>query len=171
MNHNAIIALAMPGTRTIRVTYPKRFNTAPGTPTEHKLYSFLCDIPDVKVGDYVIVGPTNAQDYPVTVMVREVDATPVLNFADPDKVYRWVWQKVDVAAGEEKAAKLKAIADQLAAVDYLVQQSAAMDRYLSILPKESAAYALMQAAKKNLEAQALGDSTAAYAVLAQSGGY
>jgi hypothetical protein len=138
----AILALALPNVRTVRVLYD----------TGQKTYTFLTDL-DLKKDDFVVVDATNPGEHPRVVRVTSVDSTPQLDFHNPDRKYRWVLQKVDVTSSAERTKQIAQVADQLAAVDYLSQQQAVMDRYLGLLPANSPAAVMMQAARANLQLQ------------------
>lgn len=133
----AILALAFPNATTVEVIYEQ---------SAGKRYTFLCDQP-CKEGDYAVVGPTSGEKYPAVVQIVAVHSSPMLDFNNPNRNYRWVVNIINMAAATEKFQRTADVAKELAAVDLIVNQQAALDRYLSILPQNSLAHIALTEAR------------------------
>ena len=130
MSASALLSLLIPGAYTVSVKFSE------GT----KAYTYLCDIPGVQVGDYLIVRVGSEVKM---VQAFRVDSTPMVNFADGSIKYRWIGQKVDLSGLGDKEAKLAELEAQINLAEHLSKQQQALLRYQAMLPEGTQARTLV----------------------------
>lgn len=101
-----IAALLKEDTYTVAVVFDSADSSPDGAPSQRKNtrpYTFVCDIPGVQENDSVIVDTANGFKVGVVLKVDEdlrIDPNSEIK-------YRWVVQRVDLAAFREKQARLE----------------------------------------------------------------
>jgi len=99
-----------------------------------KRYAYLCDIPGVKVGDKVVVDtPSNGL---TLVTVREIAVGDA-------KASKWLVDRVDLTAHEERRARAKRKAEIEAKLEAALKEELRKDRYARLASKSPELSALV----------------------------
>jgi len=100
-----------------------------------KRYAYLCDIPGVKVGDKVVVdAPSNGL---TLVTVREIAV-------GDSKASKWIVDRVDLTAHEERRARAKRKAEIEAKLEAALKEELRKDRYARLASKSPELLALVE---------------------------
>jgi len=116
MNLNNAYAILQDKAFTIQIKF-----FSPSCNISGKCYTYLCDIPEVKVGDHVVVmTDADMQDVPKVVQVVSVDTGIEADLLG-DIEYKWIVHRIDYTSYDRK---LQEAADMEAKINKLKRDSA-----------------------------------------------
>lgn len=144
MKHKHLVALMQDNYTTIQVAFRR------DDYSRSKGYTYKCPLDaGIAVGDKVVVdSPANGL---VVVEVLSIDKAPRIDL-DADFTYKWIIQKVDMAAYEEREAKEEQAMDLLLEVERVRQREILLNEFQLRLPPGGAAESMFREAMTKLGA-------------------
>lgn len=131
MNFNNAHALLIDNAYSVQLKFYKDSGANNG-----RVYDYLCDIPNVKVGDDVVVmAPdfeTGTGRIPKTCRIVSVDTEITVDLM-ADFEYKWVVSVIDYTSHEARQASAEALGKQLTAVKRRKMRSQVVDMLLTEL--------------------------------------
>lgn len=150
-NLNHLVSLLQEGYTTVAVSFTsqpipelstkRRGESQPAPWTQEPvqpqgmLYTYKSQFSDLKVGDLVIVPPTNEGKFPSVAIVAEVHAEPQLNFENGIE-YKWLVGKVDTQGYADIMEKERKMMSVLRDSERARQRKELLDAYQLSLPDD-----------------------------------